>query len=444
MRIRHTTQTLPRTAHPPRATLLLAAALLIASPPRAGAQTTRDEIADNIRLSAGTAAAYLPPLPDDIRAPEGKRAFYISHYGRHGSRFLVGRDEYEEAYSVLAAADRASALSAIGKDVMRRTDRLRAEASGRYGELTPLGWRQVSDIAERMCGRFPDVFAPGAVIDAHSATVLRCVLSMTAAMTRIVALHPGVAAACTASAAETDYMSYTDKSPRTEAANRDARQSPDDYRNATSHTAKTIAALFTDSLYVAAHVNVPKLYDRLLTLAHSVQSSSLRTQLTLYDLFDDDELYDAWQKANAARYMSCAAAARSADRQPTSPQRLLKRIIADADSAIARDTPGATLRFGHDNALLPLLCLMDINGAGLTAERPEDIDTKGWADYRLSPMAANVQLVFFRENPTDTDIVVLALLNETAATLPLPTDIAPYYHWADVRAYLSALAGKDE
>lgn len=444
MRIRQTTQTLSRTVHPLPATLLIAATLLLAAAPHAGAQTARDEITGNIRLSAGTAAAYLSPLPDDIRAPEGKRAFYISHYGRHGSRFLVGRDEYEEAYSVLAAADRAGALSPIGKDVMRRTDRLRAEASGRYGELTPLGWRQMSDIAERMCGRFPDVFAPGAVIDAHSTTVLRCVLSMTAAMTRIVALHPGVAAACTASAAEADYMSYNDKSPRTEAEDRGAKQATNDFRNATAHTTNTVAALFTDSLYVAANVNVPKLYDRLLTLAHSVQSSSLRTQLTLYDLFDDNELYDAWQKENAARYMSCAAAARSADRQPTSPQRLLKRIIADADSAIARDTPGATLRFGHDSALLPLLYLMDINGAGRAVERPEDIDAKGWADYRLSPMAANVQLVFFRENPKDTDIVVLALLNETAATMPLPTDIAPYYHWADVRAYLSALAGKDE
>jgi hypothetical protein len=50
-------------------------------------------------------------------------------------------------------------------------------------------------------------------------------------------------------------------------------------------------------------------------------------------------------------------------------------------------------------------------------------------------MASNIQLVFYRENPQDKDIIFKILLNEQEATLPIPTDIAPYYHWSDFRKH---------
>ena len=49
------------------------------------------------------------------------------------------------------------------------------------------------------------------------------------------------------------------------------------------------------------------------------------------------------------------------------------------------------------------------------------------------PMAANIQFVFYRAHPLDRDVVFKVLLNEREATLPIPTDIAPYYHWNDFR-----------
>ena len=43
--------------------------------------------------------------------------------------------------------------------------------------------------------------------------------------------------------------------------------------------------------------------------------------------------------------------------------------------------------------------------------------------------------MFYRKNPADKDVLIKVLLNENEATLPLQTDVAPYYHWNDFRNY---------
>ena len=96
---------------------------------------------------------------------------------------------------------------------------------------------------------------------------------------------------------------------------------------------------------------------------------------------------------------------------------------------------GTALRFGHESVLLPLVCLMGINGADYQTTDLETLDNH-WRSYDIFPMACNVQLVLYR--PTGGargDILVKALLNEREATLPIATDRFPYYRWADLRTY---------
>ena len=49
-------------------------------------------------------------------------------------------------------------------------------------------------------------------------------------------------------------------------------------------------------------------------------------------------------------------------------------------------------------------------------------------------MCGNVQLIFYRKTE-NKDILVLPLLNERPATLPVKTNVAPFYHWTDMRQY---------
>ena len=114
---------------------------------------------------------------------------------------------------------------------------------------------------------------------------------------------------------------------------------------------------------------------------------------------------------------------------------LLRKIIEEADEAIAKKGHGATLRFGHETIVLPLICLLGLNGFDRQFENLEDLDVNGWINFDVFPMAANVQWVFYRKNPQDKDVLFKILLNEKESWLPIPTDCEPYYHWKDFREF---------
>lgn len=52
------------------------------------------------------------------------------------------------------------------------------DARGLGGQLTPLGYRQHREIAERMFRNFPEAFKGDRHISARSTVVIRCALSM--------------------------------------------------------------------------------------------------------------------------------------------------------------------------------------------------------------------------------------------------------------------------
>ena len=106
--------------------------------------------------------------------------FYISHFGRHGSRFLLEETEYTEVLGLMEKAEAADALTPLGKDALQRLRRVYEEAEGHAGDLSPLGIRQHRGIAERMYGAYPEVFADGRTISARSSVILRCAMSMAA------------------------------------------------------------------------------------------------------------------------------------------------------------------------------------------------------------------------------------------------------------------------
>ena len=93
------------------------------------------------------------------------------------------------------------------------------------------------------------------------------------------------------------------------------------------------------------------------------------------------------------------------------------------------------MRFGHETVLLPLVCLIGINGYDLETDNLEELEARGWWCSNVFPMGSNLQFIFYRSSPRDHDILFKVLLNEQEATLPIPTDNAPYYRWSDFRQY---------
>ncbi len=400
------------------------------------AQQAKDEIFADVRLSASNHLAYPGPSQHELTpAPKGYRAFYISHYGRHGSRYLIGQDEYSAPLEVLARADSLGKLTPLGADVLRRVRLLEAEAGGRLGELTPLGAEQHRQIARRMYERFPDVFKGDVCVDAKSTVVIRCILSMENELQELLRLNPRLRVSHDASMHDMYYMNQSDPALSAGKTPRRAQVAWNDFCSRHVSRAALMQRLFNDAGYVKYEVDTLDFAARLFKLASNLQSSPLGEEMTLYDVFTKDELYNFWLADNASWYIGYGACALNGGTQPFSQRNLLRNIIHQADSCIALERPGATLRFGHETMVLPLACLLGLNGYDLSTDDLESLVGKGWVNYKVFPMGANIQLVFFRRGVGDGDVLVKVLLNEDEATLPVPTDCAPYYHWSDFKEY---------
>lgn len=410
------------------------------------AQTAREEIKNNVCLSASNYLAYPGPSQKKLTpAPKGYSPFYISHYGRHGSRYLIGKEDYDVPVGVMARADSLGKLTPLGKDVLRRLVMLRDEAAGRLGELTELGAEQHRQIARRMYERFPEVFSGNVTVDAKSTVVIRCILSMENEMQQLLMMNPKLTVRHDASMHDMYYMNQSDPALYAQKMPRRAEVAWKEYCSRRVNPERLMLSLFNDSSYVKYEVDAADLNYKLFSLASNLQSSELRHKITLYDIFTNDELYANWQMENTWWYINYGPSPLNGATQPFSQRNLLRNIIHQADSCMALDKPGATLRFGHETMVLPLTCLLGINGYDRQTASLDSLESNGWINYKVFPMAANIQLVFYRRSPKDADVLVKVLLNENEAMLPLPADKAPYYRWSDFKKYyLDKLAAYKE
>lgn len=386
--------------------------------------------------AASNHMAYPGPQQQQLTpAPKGTHPFYISHYGRHGSRYLINPREYDMPYEMLTKADSAGVLTPLGKDVLQKVKLMRSEAHKRYGELSPLGAQQHRQIARRMYERFPEVFADSAVVDAKSTVVIRCILSMENALLQLQALNPKLRIKSDASHHDMYYMNLTDTVLNRQKMNEAVRNEMKRVGMSHDVSSSLMMRLFADTTFLANHGEAVMLNAALFKLAKTEQNTELRGQLHLLDIFTPEERYRNWQGDNAWWYMAYGPSSLNGATQPYSQRNLLRRIINEADSCIALAKPGATLRYGHETMVMPLTCLLGLNGYDRSIANTDSLEANGWANYRIFPMGCNVQLVFYRKNPSDKNILVKVLLNENEATLPIPTKKAPYYRWADVRQY---------
>ena len=411
-------------------------ALLVIASLSATAQSPRQQFKENIRKSGSNYYAYPGPQQQKLTpTPKGYEPYYISHYGRHGSRYLIGENDYNKAWKVLLRADSAGKLTAYGQDVLRRVTMLRDEADKRLGELTLLGAEQHRGIGHRMYERFPEVFKGETNIDAKSTVVIRCILSMENALQELKSLNPKLNIRHDASEHDMWYMNSWEKPLKDKQWNDETRKAYNDFKKRHQNYDRVMQVIFNDTAYVNHEVNAENLNYHLFKLASNLQSSELRKEITLYDLFTDEEIYDNWMIENAGWYIGYGPCPLNGALQPYSQRHLLRKMIEEADSCLPMKHPGATLRYGHEVCVMPLACLLEMNSFGKQITDFERLPEEGWINFQIFPMACNVQLIFYKPKKGTGDILVKALLNENETTLPLQPVSGPYYKWSDFREY---------
>lgn len=404
------------------------------------AQQARKDFKQDITMSGSNYVAYPGPQKALTPAPEGYEPFYISHYGRHGSRYLIGTSDYDRPYNILKKAKDQGVLTAKGEEVMEKVRRIKEEAWRRDGELTLRGAEQHKGIAKRMYERFPEVFADNVRIDAKSTTVIRCILSMENALQQLKAMNPSLDIRHDASEHDMWYMNFDDKELFAKRMPKEVKDAYNAFSDRHLNYEKTMRKLFTGESYWRDSIDASWLCDNLFKLASNMQSTELRKEISLYELFDEDQIYDMWQRNNAWWYINFGPSPLNGGTQPFSQRNLLNMIIHEADSCLQLQHPGATLRYGHDTMVMPLVCLLDINGYGKQIADLEQLDNEEWYNYRIFPMACNLQFVFYRKQGSG-DIIFKLLHNEDEVAIPVKTDIAPYYHWNDFKEYCKKRLG---
>ncbi|HPN34007.1 MAG TPA: histidine phosphatase family protein [bacterium] len=413
--------------HSLRKKFAVAAISLMLLPVLVQAQTTKEEFFSNIQHAGGILQSYIYVQTQLTPAPEGYKPFYISHYGRHGSRWLTTAGYYNRPEKIFREAFQAGKLTDLGVSVHKRMQTIAADAENRYGALSPRGVIEQKEIAERMFRSYPEVFSTengrACNIYSRSTVVPRCILSMAANNERLKELNPQIAITREA----TDRNFYLNSEYET--AGKDSLEAIAwDFLNQRFNMRVFLSTLFSDSLYVKEHIENPTaLVINIFQIAGDLQDLD-HLNIDLYDIFSKEEIFILWQTVNMKWYYDF-----NSPEAIESSKNLLRNILDCADSAITNGHLSADLRFGHDSYLSPLLALMGVNGLDARRPDPENID-KVWSDFKVTPMAANLQLIFYRNEKTG-DVIVKILHCEKEAKIPVPTVMAPYYRWKDMKAY---------
>jgi hypothetical protein len=379
---------------------------------------------------------YPDNIPDNLTPPpEGKKPFYISHYGRHGSRYISSRSGYDIPFKMIAHADSLDELTPTGERVFDEMKLVMADTEKRWGELTTYGKEQHRKIAQRMVERFPEVFSGDARVRCVSTVVPRCIISMGMAMIQMKQMNPKLRITMEASERNQWYLNHQNRKLRKGYMTPDAKKAYDKFISSRLGNSRLMELIFKNPDIVKEIVDEEQFNYYLMKMGLFQLNTNFNRNTNLIGLFNTNDLYRMWQVDNAYWYLQHGACKLNGGNQPYTQRHLLKKMIADADSCIKLPDPGAQLRFGHETVLLPLVCLIGVNGFDFSTDNLDELEGHGWWCSSVFPMASNLQFIFYRSNPKDKDVLVKVLLNEVEATLPISTDCAPYYHWSDFRQY---------
>ena len=368
----------------------------------------------------GVYYAYPATETQLLDAPEGYEPFYISHYGRHGSRWLPNDKRYTWVNKQLADKDR---LTKLGKRVRKRMEKVWKNAKGNGGLLTPLGGRQHRQIARRMYQNFPQLFTAEAYLTAHSSTVNRCKASMENFVTELKTQNPSIHIDPITREEDMAWIAYKSKEQSYLEHSRDWPLP--------ISTDRFINALFTDASHLSK-ANREKLLSELHTIASDMQDVELN--VSLYDIFTEEELQAVYDLNNRRMTLHNGDEIGNNGIAARCATSLWHRIQADADAAIARGGVGADLRFGHDTNLYRLMTLM---GFMLRGERSEVRGERYDLMDEILPMAANLQMIFYKNG--QGRVLVQLLHNERPARLNpeyVPV-VQGFYDWEDMKQHVA-------
>lgn len=395
------------------------------------AQITQQRLLDDPKCGAGI---YRPYFSDrggqNYSNPlKGFKPFYISHFGRHGSRYFSRPKNMIPPIEAFEAAKAEGLLTPKGDSLNSAIKAVYLEHQDMYGELVPLGGREHRGIASRMYEREKPVFT------SKDRTRVRCVSSV---FTRCLVSMANFTEELSSHAPALD-MNYTAGKRYNKAYV--SADIPEDYKNdavpvidslkaATFHPEKLFSLYFTDPQRVMEMVPDHYAFEMGLYYFWAIcyDLDFLGQDITRF--IPIEELYACATVGNAYRYSHVGISDEFGEFTRVKGEKLLKDMLEKAEDALSSGSDvAADLRFIHDSGFVPLCTLLGLDGfpefSFVRAHRE-------WNPADVVPMCANLQIVFYRNRKGE--VVVKLLVNEKESAVKGLTPVAgPYYRWSDLK-----------
>lgn len=401
-------------------------------------QSARDRIMKDISLAGFVYTPYPTAFPKLSAVPDGYEPFYISHYGRHGSRYILDEKNFTMVYETLLKADSVGGATRFGEEIAARMRTAAMKCKGRGGDLTPVGIAQHRGIAARMFESYPEIFKHNPRVAAISTTSPRALLSMNAFTNELLKMSSGMDIDIDTGEI---YMPALNPYHMEKAyeARIDAYRYPagpwsrdlDEFEARTIDNTRVLSSLFTKE-YLSRGA-VPEDFVREL-FRNCVCLEGTDVGISLMDVFTADELYRWWRRFNIQFYYEKGPSGTGGGFLNEVCVTMLEGFLDDAGKRIAENSatgrPSVTLRFGHDGCIINMLNVMGVEGWSREVRSMDDVEKVFFVSD--IPMAATLQWTFYR-NVRTGDVIVRMTLNERELDFPIGSDCKPFVHWNDVR-----------
>lgn len=371
------------------------------------------------------------PVPEkSFVYPDSLTPVYISHVGRHGSRYPAGPAHSVALQKALQRADSAKTITPLGRKLLALTDYVISASHNRWGALDSLGMAEQRGIASRMFMNFPEPFRSGSVY-ALSSYSPRCMMSMFSFAHQLDRLNNSIEVITSTGRQNSKLMRPFDVS--------------DDYKEFRSVNGWKV--VYDD--YMAQVVPVTAIErvlgegypygdtdpKELALMEYYVLAgmSAMGVEINALDYFTSAEYNALWSTFNLRQYLQRVASTISSVPADIASDLVLD-IVARTDGFISGSNPATVdLRFGHAETLMPLLSLLRLPGCYYLTNYFDTV-AMNWRDFDVVPMAANLQMILFKS--TKGGYYVMFSLNEHPVTF-IPNDARTVIPWGEARDYMT-------
>lgn len=328
---------------------------------------------------------------EKVQAPKGYKIVYLSHYGRHGARYLNRPEEYRTIVDIFESQAADDNLTATGLLFWNAFTADSTKFIGRAGDLTSLGRQQHQMLGNRYKKRFPHLFRNSSSVRAESSTSPRCISSMYCFLqgAGLSALQSRI------SDVNSAHMSYLSV--------------PTTSRN---HSANAVAtAVDITAICGRLFVNPEKLessekiQDFIMDLFYFYAGMGCVEMEDWNMIFTEQELVALASLDNRKFHYNCGW---DCPENVYNSKVLLEEILQQAREDMYEGDVKVRLRFGHDTTIMKLLSLLGLGQWTGTTWPSSDVC-----------MAANLCFVFAQNRPGDVLVQVRFNEHDISGWLPL-------------------------